>query len=233
METRPLRETDDRIVDLLAEGLKRDQIAERLEMPPHLVQGRMSALARMGRIERKTEWRNGHITHVPQRKRDPAGAEGLARAKERTAAAAVQQPSAAPAALMPMMPVVPPAKACCFPLWRHGERPTHRYCGQPVASGSYCAEHAAKCYGGGQNVDGLLPDVQKPRGAVAYVFGRKRGARAHLSIDPSLARTPREVEYVRLWNEGKMGKQIAALVNRSKGTVMECLHRVIKRGRRP
>lgn len=35
---------------------------------------------------------------------------------------------------------------CPFPLWPHGETPTHHYCMKPVASGSrWCAEHRRIC----------------------------------------------------------------------------------------
>lgn len=40
-----------------------------------------------------------------------------------------------------------PPRACCFPLWGHNERPTHRYCdGMAVAGRAYCSEHAAIAY---------------------------------------------------------------------------------------
>ena len=40
-----------------------------------------------------------------------------------------------------------PPRACCFPLWGHHERPTHRYCdGMAVAGRAYCGTHAAIAY---------------------------------------------------------------------------------------
>jgi GcrA cell cycle regulator len=47
-------------------------------------------------------------------------------------------PSHAPAVLF--------SKTCRFPLWGDRDRPDHRFCGDPTALGSYCAEHAARCY---------------------------------------------------------------------------------------
>lgn len=37
------------------------------------------------------------------------------------------------------LPIFGPARSCQFPLWAEGERPSHQYCGKPVAIGSYCA----------------------------------------------------------------------------------------------
>jgi hypothetical protein len=39
------------------------------------------------------------------------------------------------------------ARACQWPLWGHGERPTHRYCGAPSHGGaSYCEAHCAAVF---------------------------------------------------------------------------------------
>jgi GcrA cell cycle regulator len=43
-------------------------------------------------------------------------------------------------------PAVLWSKACRFPLWGDRDRPDHRFCDAPTALGSYCAEHAARCY---------------------------------------------------------------------------------------
>jgi GcrA cell cycle regulator len=45
-------------------------------------------------------------------------------------------------------------KACQFPLWGDGDRPTHRYCGDPViarddgVASAYCKEHGKVCWTG-------------------------------------------------------------------------------------
>lgn len=41
------------------------------------------------------------------------------------------------------------ARDCCFPMWRHGERPgvSPRFCDAPVVAGrQYCGEHLAVCF---------------------------------------------------------------------------------------
>lgn len=39
--------------------------------------------------------------------------------------------------------------ACCWPLWGHNDRPTHRYCDAPSIAGmAYCPEHASVAYAG-------------------------------------------------------------------------------------
>ncbi len=44
------------------------------------------------------------------------------------------------------------SRACCFPMWRDKDRPTHVYCEAPVAESAdgkamqYCAAHYAECY---------------------------------------------------------------------------------------
>jgi GcrA cell cycle regulator len=42
-----------------------------------------------------------------------------------------------------------PPGACCWPLWGHNERPTHRYCDGPSLVGmAYCPAHASVAYAG-------------------------------------------------------------------------------------
>ena len=37
-----------------------------------------------------------------------------------------------------------PRKGCNWPMWPHGEKPNHEYCGEQRAQGSsYCAKHRA------------------------------------------------------------------------------------------
>lgn len=43
---------------------------------------------------------------------------------------------------------VSPTRRCAFPLWGDKDRPTHKYCGDPVDRGSYCVEHADLAYVG-------------------------------------------------------------------------------------
>jgi len=42
-----------------------------------------------------------------------------------------------------------PPGACCWPLWGHNDKPTHRYCDGPSLVGmTYCPEHASVAYAG-------------------------------------------------------------------------------------
>lgn len=38
------------------------------------------------------------------------------------------------------------ARGCQYPAWSDDEKPTHLYCDAPIANGSYCEAHAAKCF---------------------------------------------------------------------------------------
>lgn len=53
-----------------------------------------------------------------------------------------------PAVEPPPVLASPPTNRCAFPLWNDRERPTHKYCGDPVAVRSYCAAHSAIAYVG-------------------------------------------------------------------------------------
>jgi GcrA cell cycle regulator len=45
----------------------------------------------------------------------------------------------------PSQPYISPAAKCTFPLWKHGARPTHKYCNAPVDRRSFCEHHADLC----------------------------------------------------------------------------------------
>lgn len=71
-------------------------------------------------------------------------------AAAKTIVAAPVTPEAQPFIMAPPVSIVfkpRPPRACCWPMWGHNERPTHRYCdGMAVAGRAYCGEHAAIAY---------------------------------------------------------------------------------------
>ena len=68
----------------------------------------------------------------------------------------------------------PDGKGCVFPLWRHGDRPNHLYCGAVKrGDGPYCAQHAAICYQPGTSYLDVSAERAYRRGIrrKAMVFG--------------------------------------------------------------
>lgn len=79
----------------------------------------------------------------------------VAPAKLVIVAPAAPRPVIVPPVRVVAPPKPPRAKSCQFPLWGDG-RPTHQFCGAETRVGSYCGEHAMRCYA-------ILPRIGSPQ----------------------------------------------------------------------
>ena len=125
------RANDAKLLSLLAEGMPQTKIAILLGTT------RAAVVQRLARIKAGTG---------PSLSRMQLGAAHSHAARlANTAKALTPSPTSRPAE--PARPLLaPPSMTCRFPLWPDRAKPTQEFCGLPRVLGSYCLEHAKRCY---------------------------------------------------------------------------------------
>lgn len=151
------KDEDTRLAELWNEGFSTAAIGEKMDRTKNMVIGRSHRLHKLGLIDKRSSpIKPSNTPGRPRRPRPQAKAPTLApvllqppmpSAPDSAAVAAAPAesvPSPAPAPT----PRAAPARVCAFPLWGHGERPTHRYCGSPIAvrTDGTPAIYCAACY---------------------------------------------------------------------------------------
>ena len=123
---------------LYAEGMTGKAIGFKLGVTDDAI---FNALANMGIKRRKYSYRTPYLAKMQ------LGAihSHEARAKKVKQEAAPSKPIIRD--MGPAKPLTAPAWATCrFPMWPDGVKATGEFCGRPREIGSYCAEHAGRCY---------------------------------------------------------------------------------------
>jgi hypothetical protein len=130
-----------------------------------------------------------------------------------------------------------PASCCQFPMWE-GDRPTHVYCGKPIARRSYCEEHAARCYTAASvaEIDRPKRNKQEPQPPAHHTPARRRALIPHTQriLSAEWATSELERRIIEMQARGMKVDAIAREIGMGGRNVRRVLLRVAERkGEKP